>query len=250
MSTRLAPGLAALLLFGLLAGASAAQTPKTEEEKTIYALGLAVAQNLRVFNLTPDEVKLVAAGLTAGLTNQKPAVELSAYQEKLDPLAQERAKARAGKERAASASFLAAAEKEPGARKTSSGLIYRETKAGSGEAPTVHDQVKVHYTGKLRDGTVFDSSRERGEPAVFPLPRMVPCWREGLTLMKPGAQAVITCPADLAYGDTGVPPGSGERIPPGAALQFEVELIAVEKGAAEPPPSPGAAPAPAPAPKK
>jgi FKBP-type peptidyl-prolyl cis-trans isomerase FkpA len=233
MFRRLAPGLASLALFALLAGTGLAQTPKTEEEKTIYAIGLAIAQNLRVFDLTPEEVKLVTAGMTAALTGQKPAVELSAYQEKLDPLAQARGSARAAKERTASAAFLAAAEKEKGARKLSSGLIYREIKAGSGEPPTAKDEVTVHYVGKLRDGKVFDSSRERGQPAVFPLPRMVPCWREGLVLMKPGTSAVITCPADLAYGDTGVPPESGERIPPGAALQFEVELISVQKGAAQ-----------------
>lgn len=248
MSIRSAPGAAALVLCGLLAGAAAAQVPKTEQEKTIYALGLAVAQNLRAFDLSPEEVKLVVAGLTAGLTNQKPAVELSAYQDKLDPLAQERNQARSAKERTASAAFLAAAEKQPGARKTSSGLIFRETKAGSGKAPTLNDQVEVHYVGKLRDGTVFDSSRERGESAVFPLGRMVPCWREGIALMTPGSSAVITCPADLAYGDTGVPPGSGERIPPGAALEFDVELISVEKGS-PPAAAPGAAPPPAPAKK-
>jgi FKBP-type peptidyl-prolyl cis-trans isomerase len=130
--------------------------------------------------------------------------------------------------------FLAA-EKEKGARKLSSGLIYQTRPAWRFADPK--DEVKVHYVGKLRDGTVFDSSRERGEPALFPLPRMVPCWREGLVLMKPGGSAVITCPADRAYGDTGVPPGSGERIPPGAALQFEVELISVQKGAAQPAPT-------------
>jgi FKBP-type peptidyl-prolyl cis-trans isomerase FkpA len=228
MSIRLAPGLAALALVSSLAAGAAAQVPKTDEEKTIYALGLAVARNLKTFDLSPEEVKLVAAGLTAGLTNQKPAVELEAYEAKLDPLAQSRTASRATKERAASGDFLAAAEKQKGARKLPSGLIYRETKAGSGAHPTAKDEVKVHYVGKLRDGKVFDSSRERGEPAVFPLPRMVPCWREGLLLMKAGGKAVITCPAELAYGDTGVPPGSGERIPPGAALEFDVELISIE----------------------
>jgi FKBP-type peptidyl-prolyl cis-trans isomerase FkpA len=100
----------------------------------------------------------------------------------------------------------------------------------------------VNYTGTRRDGTVFDSSIERGEPADFPLARMIPCWTEGLQLMKPGGKALLTCPADLAYGDEGLPPGSGEMIPPGSALRFDVELISVGKGAAagatgsEPPP--------------
>jgi FKBP-type peptidyl-prolyl cis-trans isomerase FkpA len=238
MSLRVAPGLALLALAALLAGPAVAQEPKSEQEKTIYALGLAVARNLQVFDLTPEEVKLVAAGLTAGLTHQKPAVELEAYEAKLDPLAEERRTGRAAKERAASGEFLVAAEKEKGARKLPSGLIYRETQAGKGANPTPQDDVKVHYVGKLRDGKVFDSSRERGEPAVFPLPRLVPCWKEGLLLMKPGGKAIITCPSELAYGDTGVPPGSGDRIPPGAALQFDVELIGIEKPKpTTPPPS-------------
>ena len=221
------------LLFALLAAPAArAQKLDTDEQKTIYALGLAVARNLKAFSLTPDEVKIMEAGLTAGLTGAKPAVELSAYESKLDPLVQARTGARAKKEREASDAFLKSAAAEKGARTTASGLVYHELKAGSGDAPTPKDKVTVQYTGKLRDGTVFDSSVERGKPAEFPLARMIPCWTEGLQLMKPGGKAEITCPADLAYGDTGVPPGAGDRIPPGAALRFEVELLTVDKNAA------------------
>jgi FKBP-type peptidyl-prolyl cis-trans isomerase FkpA len=226
-----------LAILGLLVaiaapGLAGAQKLDTEEQKTIYALGLAVARNLQAFNLSPDEVAILEAGLTAGLTGQKPAVDFAAYEPKLDPLAQARAGARAKKEKDASAAFLKSAAAESGATTTASGLVYRELKAGSGESPTPKDKVKVQYTGKLRDGQIFDSSVQRGQPADFPLGRMIPCWIEGIALMKPGGKAEITCPSDLAYGDAGVPPGSGDRIPGGAALRFEVELLSVEKGAA------------------
>jgi FKBP-type peptidyl-prolyl cis-trans isomerase FkpA len=228
-----------VLLVALVApGLARAQKLDTEEQKTIYALGLAVARNLQAFNLTPEEVATLEAGLTAGLTGQKPAVDLATYEAKLDPLAKSRAAARAKSEREASAAFLKTAAAESGAKTTASGLVYHELKAGSGEHPTAKDKVKVQYTGKLRDGQVFDSSLQRGAPADFPLGRMIPCWIEGISLMKPGGKAEITCPADLAYGDAGVPPGSGDRIPGGAALRFEVELLSVEKGAAlEPKPA-------------
>jgi len=244
MSTRIGHRIASLTCFLCLLAASGVargQVPKTEDEKTIYALGLAVSQNLKAFSMSPEEVKLVVAGLTAGLTNQKPAVELSAYRDKLNALAQSRTAARAAKEREASTKFLADAAAQKGAQKKASGLVYLETKAGSGDTPTTKDKVKVEYTGKRRDGSVFDSSIERGQPVDFPLGRMIPCWTEGIQLMKSGGKAVITCPADLAYGDTGLPPGSGEMIAPGAVLQFDVELLSIEKGAGEAPPE---APAP------
>ena len=236
----LVPSLVVCLL--AWSGSALAQAPATEDQKTLYALGLAVAQNLKAFALTPEEVKMVSAGLNAGLTNQKPEVDLDAYKAKIDALAESRIAARTTREREASTKFLADAANQKGAQKKTSGLIYLETKAGSGDAPSPKDKVKVHYTGKLRDGTVFDSSIERGQPAEFPLARMIPCWLEGLQLMKPGGKAVITCPADLAYGDTGVPPGSGDKIPGGAALQFDVELLGVQKGAAEAPDSAPKAP--------
>jgi len=227
-----------LVLLSLLVCALAApvrvsaQQLDTDDQKTIYALGFAVARNLKSFDLTPDEVKILESGLTAGLTGGKPAVDLATYEQKLDPLAQARNGVRTKRERDASAVFLKSAAAEKGAKTTASGLVYRELKAGSGDPPTPKDKVTVHYTGKLRDGSVFDSSVERGQPADFPLARMIPCWLEGLQLMKKGGKAEITCPADLAYGDKGMPPGSGDRIPPGAALQFEVELLGIEKNGA------------------
>ncbi|MBM4334528.1 MAG: FKBP-type peptidyl-prolyl cis-trans isomerase [Deltaproteobacteria bacterium] len=242
MPSRIAARTAQLAFLCILATslAAEAQVPETEEQKTVYALGRAVARNLKLFALSPDEVKLLIAGLSSGLADEKSDVDPDAYKDKINELMRSRSAARAAGEREASTRFLAEAASQKGAQKTASGLVYQETKAGAGAAPTKQDDVVVHYTGKRRDGSVFDSSVERGEPADFPLARMIPCWTEGLQLMKPGGKAVITCPADLAYGDTGLPPGSGEMIAPGAALRFEVELISVEKGGAAK--SPGSAP--------
>lgn len=119
---------------------------------------------------------------------------------------------------------LAAALKEPGAVKTESGLIYRITQPGKGAKPVADDTVRVHYRGTLTNGKEFDSSYKRGQPAEFPLRRVIRCWTEGVQLMNVGAKARLTCPADLAYGDRNV--GNG-LIPPNSVLQFEVELLAI-----------------------
>ena len=131
----------------------------------------------------------------------------------------------AAAEKKASEGYLAKAAGEKGADKTPSGLIYKETKAGAGDSPKSTDTMKVHYTGKLTDGTVFDSSVQRGEPATFPLNGVIPCWTEGLQLMKVGGKSKLVCPANLAYGDRGSPP----RIKPGSTLTFEVELLEIVK---------------------
>lgn len=107
---------------------------------------------------------------------------------------------------------------------TSSGLVYESLKDGSGASPKATDRVKVHYRGTLTDGKEFDSSYKRGEPAEFPLNRVIPCWTEGVQKMKPGGKAKLTCPAAIAYGERGA---GGGLIPPGATLNFEVELLEV-----------------------
>ncbi|MDM0046003.1 FKBP-type peptidyl-prolyl cis-trans isomerase [Variovorax dokdonensis] len=108
---------------------------------------------------------------------------------------------------------------------TSSGLVYQSLKDGAGASPAASDTVRVHYRGTLpNNGKEFDSSYSRGEPAEFPLNRVIPCWTEGLQKMKVGGKAKLTCPASIAYG----PKGVGEIIPPNATLEFEVELIAVK----------------------
>ena len=119
--------------------------------------------------------------------------------------------------------YLDKAAAAPGATRTASGLVYRELKAGTGASPKPSDIVKVHYRGTLVDGTEFDSSYKRNEPAQFPLDRVIPCWTEGVQKMKVGGKSQLVCPAAIAYGDRGSPP----VIPGGATLVFEVELLGI-----------------------
>jgi len=206
-------------------GASAPPKLETDDQKTFYALGLLVGRNLKTFDLTPEELAIVRAGLTDSVTGAKPQVELDTYGPKVDELAQKRAAAAADASKKKGQEFLDNAAKQSGATKTPSGIVIRTITPGTGPSPTADDVVKVHYEGKLVDGTVFDSSIKRGQPIEFPLKGVVPCWTEALQTMKKGGKAQIVCPSSLAYGDRGSPP----VIPPGATLSFEVELIDFHK---------------------
>jgi FKBP-type peptidyl-prolyl cis-trans isomerase FkpA len=121
--------------------------------------------------------------------------------------------------------FLDQAATEQGAVKTPSGMVFRSVQAGTGASPAASDTVKVHYRGTLVDGTEFDSSIKRGEPAEFQLTGVIPCWTEGVQKMKVGEKARLVCPPGLAYGERGSPP----TIPGGSTLVFEVELLEVVK---------------------
>ncbi len=120
---------------------------------------------------------------------------------------------------------LTAAAQEAGAQRTASGLVYRSLKDGNGVTPTASDVVRVHYRGTFPGGKEFDSSYSRGKPIEFPLDRVIPCWTEGVQMMKAGGKAKLTCPPAIAYGAR----GAGDVIPPNATLQFEVELLGVAK---------------------
>jgi FKBP-type peptidyl-prolyl cis-trans isomerase FkpA len=215
-----------VLAFAFAAPPARASGPelKTDDDKTLYALGVALSQNLENFSLSEKELELVKLGLTDGvLKRDKKVADLDSYGPKLQQLARTRMTGVAAAQKKAAQPFLEKAAAEKGAQRTASGLVYSELKAGTGDSPTPTDTVKVNYEGRLMDGTVFDSSR--GQPATFPLRGVIKCWTEGLQLMKVGSKAKLVCPADIAYGDGGSPP----LIKPGAPLVFEVELLEIVK---------------------
>lgn len=211
-------------------------TLQTEEQKTLYALGAALAQQMRQavdsFSLTAADNKLVLMGIRDAFQGEKLKVDMQAYGPKINELGEARVKAKAAKQKEKDKQFLADQSKAPGAQVFPSGLIYFEVKAGTGAVPSVQDSVKAFYKGTLSDGNVFDASSARGDqPAEFPLSRVIPCWTEAIQKMKVGGKAKLVCPSDIAYGDMGHPP----VIPGGAVLVFEVELAGVVKA-----PSPAA----------
>jgi FKBP-type peptidyl-prolyl cis-trans isomerase FkpA len=201
-----------------------APKPMTDEEKIIYALGLSMYRSLGQFDLSAAELDLLKKALTDAAAG-KPAEDIQTWGPKIQELASSRAARAAGKQKALSAAFLSKAAGEAGAQKTESGMVYRELHPGAGESPKATDTVKVNYRGTLVDGTEFDSSYKRGEPAQFPLNGVIKCWTEGVQKMKVGGKSQLVCPADLAYGDGGRP-----GIPGGATLVFEIELLQIGAG--------------------
>jgi len=196
---------------------------ETDDQKTIYAIGLALARELEPFDLTETEIAIFEQGLRDAVLGQPPKVDLATQGPRIESLAKARRAAASVEESKAAEAFLAAAAAASGAQKSDSGLIYLEVSPGTGASPKASDTVSVHYHGTLRDGTVFDSSVERGTPAQFPLNRVIPCWTEGVQKMKAGGKSRLTCPASIAYVDNGAPP----HIKPGAALAFDVELLEI-----------------------
>lgn len=214
---------AAALALGLVACAATAQTLDTEENRTLYAVGVVLGNNLLQFNLTPAELALVEAGLRDTVFATEPRVDMAVYGQQITVLRDARQAAGAAGEKAASMAFLDEMALEAGAERTASGLVYIAMTEGSGANPTAADTVRVHYHGTLRDGTVFDSSVDRGEPISFPLNGVISCWTEGVQKMQVGGTSKLVCPSDTAYGDA----GQGV-IPGGATLVFEVQLLGID----------------------
>jgi FKBP-type peptidyl-prolyl cis-trans isomerase FkpA len=218
----------------LFSFAATAQALKTDDEKSLYAIGFIVgSRNLGPLSLKPEELKIVVRGVTDGASGKKAAIEVEAQMEKVNAFAQGRSNVAADKEKVAGREFAEKAAKEEGAKKIEvdlgggkkSFLVYKTLKPGDGPSPAPTDKVKVNYEGKLSNGTVFDSSYKRGQPAEFPLNGVIKCWTEGVQKMKVNEKAKLTCPSDVAYGDHGHPPS----IPGGATLVFEVELLGITK---------------------
>ncbi|MEM1177526.1 MAG: FKBP-type peptidyl-prolyl cis-trans isomerase [Acidobacteriota bacterium] len=220
----LAVGVALIFALPAVAEEAAAETAADDPAATFHGLGLMISQQLAPLGATDAELEQVIRGIREGLKGEAE-INPREIMPKVQKLAADRAKKAGEAERVAANAFLAEkAElaKTKGGVVTDSGLIYTELAAGTGDNPKPTDRVKVHYHGTLRTGEVFDSSRERGQPATFGLNQVIKCWTEGVAMMKPGGKAELVCPSDIAYGDR--PAG---KIPPGAALVFEVELIEV-----------------------
>jgi len=196
---------------------------KTEDDKTLYAMGVMMGQSLKMLNLAPSEVALVKRGLDDMATGAQPQVDVATYQPKLQDFARRRMEKGAETQRSSDGLFAEKAAKESGAQRLPSGMVIQTLTPGNGPSPTASSKVKVHYEGRLTNGTVFDSSIKRGQPAEFPLSDVIPCWTEGLQKMKVGEKAKLVCPSNLAYGDQGRPP----TIPGGSTLIFEVQLLEV-----------------------
>jgi len=225
-----------VLALGLFVSSASAQDKPdltNAKQKTSYAIGLDIGTSLKRQEIDVD-ARALTAGIADGLagkpalTEEEQKATLMDLQKSAMAKAEEKQKAAAGKNLKAGEAFLAENAKKDGVKTTASGLQYKVIKSGTGPSPKPTDTVKVHYTGTLIDGTVFDSSVQRGEPITFPVNGVIPGWTEALQLMKVGDKWKLFIPAKLAYGEEGPGP-----IGPNSTLIFDVELLGVEKPAAQ-----------------
>lgn len=194
-------------------------------DKLSYAWGLAMGKQLQAMGVKEVKAEDFKEGVKVAFDGGKPEISLEEAQKLINDYLQDLQKKAEAMAHEEGERFLKENGAKEGVKTTASGLQYVVEKEGEGAQPGAEDEVTVHYTGKLLDGTVFDSSVNRGEPATFPLNRVIPGWTEGVQLMKEGAKYTFFIPSDLAYGPNGVP----NVIPPHSTLIFEVELIKVNK---------------------
>ena len=199
-------------------------TLKSEDEKTVYALGFKWGEQLKALHMNERELQSLIKGVTASVKNGKTEVDLPTYAAKIGILAKARSESISMKEIESGKKFIAGYLKNnKNAKQTASGLVYEIVKDGTGKTPNATDTVEVHYHGTLTNGDVFDSSVLRKKKIKFPLNRVIKGWTEGLQLVKEGGKIKLIIPSNLAYGNAGSPP----KIPGGATLIFEVELFKV-----------------------
>ena len=200
---------------------------KTEKDKLSYAIGLITAQQWKQqgVKVNPDVVAAVINDIQSGKEPRLSEVEVRAALDNFQNQQQEKAKLASEENIAKGTAFLAENKKNDGVIETASGLQYQIIEPGEGEHPKASDSVTVHYRGTLLDGTEFDSSHKRGQPATFPLTGVIAGWTEGVQLIKPGGKIKLFIPSTLAYGDRGAPP----TIKSGAALIFDIDLISINQ---------------------
>jgi FKBP-type peptidyl-prolyl cis-trans isomerase FkpA len=200
-------------------------TPNSEEEKTFYTVGHLFGGRLKPLELTDNEMAHLYQGLKDAAAGKEAQVDLAKYQQEVQVMFQKRMSKMSEKVKVEGDSYVKNFLEKEGGTKTESGLAYKILTPGSAKKPAATETVEVHYHGTLTDGTVFDSSVERGKKVSFPLNRVIKGWTEGLQLIGEGGKIKLVIPSELAYGDHGAPP----KIPGGATLVFEVELFSIAK---------------------
>ena len=219
-----------ILFFGAHAMADThAATLDNDKQKLSYIFGIQVGQNM-VAEGVELEMDAFTAGVADMMAGKQPQLDQADAEKVIGEFQQKKAKEMAADMNAkqeVAAAYIEANAKKDGVVTTESGLQYKIIKAGDGAKPTPEDKVIAHYKGTLLDGTVFDSSYDRGEPATFPVTGVIQGWQETLQLMSEGGKWEIVVPANLAYGPRGA--GQGSPIGPNETLKFEIELIAITK---------------------
>jgi len=208
----------------------------SQKKKVSYAIGLDIGQNFKARAMDID-LDILSQGMKdaqktekALLTPEEVQKVMTQFQQDMMKVEQEKRSVQGKDNKAKEEAFLKENARKPGVKVTASGLQYKVITQGRGPQPKESDTVKVHYRGTLLDGTEFDSSYKRNEPAVFPLKGVIKGWTEALQLMKVGSKYQIFLPSSLAYGEN----GAGQVIGPNSTLVFEVELIGIEKPAEAP----------------
>ena len=205
---------------------ASAEAFKTEDERTFYAYGYRVGQNLSATTPSPAEANAISQGLRDAITGKPEIVNMAIYLPKVGEMATKRLAAKADKSKAAGKEFADKFAKEDGVKPIPIGGYIKILKEGTGASPTADDTVKFTYRGTLVDGSEADG---RKDPISIPLKSGLPCWTNGMPLMKVGGKAKLVCPSDVAYGDQGHLPA----IPGGATIIYEIELLDIANPAAE-----------------
>jgi FKBP-type peptidyl-prolyl cis-trans isomerase len=216
------------LIGGCNKQAAKSVTPKSEDDKTFYSMGVLMGSRLKAVELKENEIDMIVQGLRDSAKGQENKdIDIATYRGKVQSIFRARMEKNTEKFKTDGKAYLEKFVSKEGGQKTKSGIGYKVLKPGTGAKPKSTDTVEVHYHGTLIDGKVFDSSVDRKKKISFPLNRVIKCWTEGMQLVGVGGKIRLVCPSDLAYGDQGAPP----KIPGGSTLVFDVELFSIKDDA-------------------